>query len=155
MGNKNDVIRLFYSNIETNFDNIDNEKRLEIIERAKKIKTIVDNKYKYLSKGKRYICLMDLLRINYSKTRRLNSIYASNSEDEKLLLLLYSVDPNFEAAIIAGTENKLNDVKVQMEYRFGVFDPCLIKLENYLIKNFISKEQKEIIENTINEKAFK
>ena len=68
---------------------------------------------------------------------------------------MYSVDPNFEATIIYGVENNTKSIKEKLTQKFGIYDPNLIKIEKFVITNFLNQKQKDEINEEIENRIFK
>lgn len=145
----------FYGNIKTNFSDIDEQKLIELKKRGEEI-NIKHYKNKNLkpTKTQRYFRLMELINGN-CKTRSLKNEFSTDSDSEKLLLFMYSVDPTLEAAIIYSSYNTINEVKTKFSSEFGIFDPYLVKVEKYFMNKFLNSKEKEQINEEIEKRAFK
>ena len=97
--------------------------------------------------------------VNYiKKMKRLNNNtekYNINTEEEKFILFMFSVDPTFEAIKIYGECNNINQVKQKMGSFFGLYDSKLITIEKKFIKNFFSEKEKEVINDEIEKRVYK
>lgn len=124
------------------------KKIIEIIKTSKELNTFFNNQNIDLWKIEKYIKIMNNIKTNPKKFNVTNS-------SEKLLLLMFAVDPEFEAAIIYGECNTTKEIKTKFKNKFGLYDPNLIKIENYFIKHFLSTKQKENIQKEIEKRAFK
>ena len=85
--------------------------------------------------------------VNYiKKMKRLNNNtekYNINTEEEKFILFMFSVDPTFEAIKIYGECNHINQLKQKMISFFGLYDSKLITIEKNLLKTFFLKKKKK------------
>lgn len=150
------TLQTFYNTNKVTFNNIDNEKLQDIMVRATEINKLYLNKNFKNNQIERYLRIMEMIHSNYNHHRTpINMIYVTESMSEKLLLFMFSVDPNFEAAIISGSEDRTFEIKRKMKEAFGVYDINLIKVERYVIKNFLSKEKRKTIDDEIERRAFK
>lgn len=97
--------------------------------------------------------------VNYiKKMRRLNKTplkYNVNTDAEKYILFMLSIDPTFEAIKIYEETNHINEIKLKMTNFFGVYDSKLIKIEKEFIKLFLSEKEKEQINEEIEKRVFK
>ena len=149
------TMQTFYNVNKINLKNIDNTKLLNLINQSKKINELfLDETFKE-NKIERYLRIMELIHSNYSETRDVKNHYATKSQAEKFLLFMFSIDPNFEIAIIHGSEDRISDIKTKIRDKFGVYDPNLIRIENGVIKKLLSDEQKNQIYEEIEKRAFK
>ena len=149
------TMKTFYSEEKVNFKDIDIFKLRDIINRAKKINKLYLNTDFKKNLGERYLIIMELINSNYRRNMPINNQYAAGSIVEKYLLFMFSVDPNFEAAIICGSEDRIYDIKRLIREKLGVYDPTLIKIENYVIKKFLSEKKRNEIQEEIERRAFK
>lgn len=149
------TMQSFYNVDKVSLKDIDEIKLIEIIEKSKKInKLFLDKSFKSC-KTERYLRIMELIHMNHRKDIPTKTHYATTSIAEKYLLFMFSIDPNFEIAIIYGSEDRINDIKVKIREKFGVYDPYLIKIEKAVIKNLLSNERKNEIYEEIEKRAFK
>lgn len=155
MKNQLVTMKSFYNIDKIDISNIDNVKFQKIIEQAKKINKMFLNKQLREDKDERYLRIMEIIHGSYRENIPVNNEFATTSQAEKFLLFMFSIDPNFEIAIIYASENRINDVKIKMREKFGVYDPYLIKIEKAVIKKLLSKEQQTIIYEEIEKRAFK
>ena len=155
MYNATIATKAFYNTDKVNFSQIDNEKLNDILSRAKKINELYLSTGFKPSKAERYIRIMELINCNYRKGTPVKNEYASTSVAEKLLLFMFSVDPEFEAAIIAGSEDRTENIKIMMKENFGIYDINLIKIEKFVIKRFLSESKRNEIYEEIDRRAFK
>jgi len=155
MKNQLVTMQTFYSVDKISLKNIDNDKLLNIIEQSKKINRLfLDESFKSC-KSERYLRIMELINSNYSKTRDVKNHYATKSQEEKFLLFMFSIDPNFEIAIIHASEDRTYNIKTKIRKKFGVYDPYLIRIEKAVIKKLLSNEKKNEIYEEIEKRAFK
>ncbi len=142
-----DYVKRFYANRSVSFKGI-------TVERIKELKALAPlagnilNSNKFNTKAENYARLMNNIRLNYRK-------YGIQSDAEKLILFMFTIDPTFEAAKIAGECNKTDEVEFKMINKFGLYDKNLIKIENFFIKNFLSKKYEKSINDEIERRAFK
>lgn len=155
MKNQLVTMQAFYNTNKIHLNKIDNNKLLDIIEKAKRInKLFLDESFKSC-KSERYLRIMELIHSNYSTTRDVKNHYATKSQEEKFLLFMFSIDPNFEIAIIHASEDRTYDIKTKIREKFGVYDPYLIRIEKAVIKSLLSNEKKNEIYEEIEKRAFK
>lgn len=147
MNNIYDYMRRFYNNRSINFKNITIEKIKELKELSTLTSNIL-NSNKFNTDAENYVKLMNNIRLNYKK-------YGIQSDAEKLILFMFSIDPTFEAAKIAGECNRTDEIKYKMINKFGLYDKNLIKIENFFIKYFLSEKYKKYINDEIERRAFK
>lgn len=155
MQNKQLIMNSFYNVDKVSFKDINFKKLYDIINRAKYINKMFLNKDFRSYKSERYLKIMELIHTNYREGNPVKNEYATTSLSEKLLLFMFSIDPNFEAAIIYGSEDRTFDAKKQIEEKFGVYDINLIKIEKMVIKNFLSETKRNQIYEEIDKRAFK
>ena len=153
--NPKQVLSSFYNNEKVNFKDISKDKLNEIIERAKELNEIYNSNFFSKTKVQRYLKLMEKININYRKDHYVNNMFASASTSEKFLLFMFSVDPNFDAAIIYGIEDRIPEAKKKITEKLGIYDINLIRIEKFVIEHLIDKEKKEEINNEIDKRAFK
>ena len=154
----------FYKKLDLSTFNITEERINELKEQSININKLFNNE-KRGTKLNRYITIVEKIHCN----NRTNSIYNENlrvynknsiyyptfTYDEKYLLLMFSVDPNLEAAIIALSCNKVNEIKSQMVEKFGVFDLKLIRVEQHYIKYMLDSKKRKEIEEEVENRVFK
>lgn len=152
--NQNITFNAFYNN-KVNFNNITEEKLNEIMERAKKFNKLFKRKEFRDIKSARYLKLMELINSGYREGNPIKSEYATTSLAEKYLLFMFTVDPEFDAAIIYASEDRIKDIKEQMIDKFGVFDQNLVKIEKYVINKLLTEEKRNEINEEIDRRIFK
>ena len=155
MRNKLVTMRSFYDVNRIDISNIDNIKLQKIIKQAKKINQMFLNKQFRKNKDERYLRIMELIHSNYRENIPVNNEFATTSQAEKFLLFMFSIDQNFEIAIIHASEDRINDIKIKIREKFGVYDPCLVQIEKAVIKRLLSKEKQTEIYEEIEKRAFK
>lgn len=139
----------FYQNINgTNFKGITAKKILEIKILSKQFYNYFNNENINFDKHIKYTFIMNNIKI---RKRQFNL----NSEAEKFILLMYSVDPTFEAFKIYGECNKIEEVKEKMRNFFGIFDQNLIIIEKHFIKYFLSDKKQNEINKEIENRVYK
>ena len=147
MNNIYDYVKRFYINRSVSFKDI-------TIERIKELKDLslvtsnILNCSKTSTKTEDYVKLMNSIRLNYRK-------YGRQRDAEKLILFMFTIDPTFEAAKIAGECNRTDEIKYKMINKFGLYDKNLIKIENFFIKYFLSEKSRKSINDEIERRAFK
>ena len=155
MRNKLLTMKSFYDVNRIDVSNIDNVKLQKIIEQSKRInKMFLNNKF-MKNKNERYLRIMELIHGSYRENIPVNNEFATTSQAEKFLLFMFSIDPNFEIAIIHASEDRINDIKIRIREKFGVYDPCLVKIEKIVIKRLLTKEKQTEIYDEIEKRAFK
>ena len=145
----------FYKGVKTNFSDIDLKKLYEIKARSKELNNIFNCEHFKQRKSQRYTKIMEFINSGHRKGVPTKSKYATTTDSEKLLLFMYSIDPNFEAAIIFGSKNNTKEIKKQMEKEFGIYDLNLIKIEQLVIKKFLSEKKRQEIYDEIDKRSFK
>ena len=139
----------FYGNLnKAKFSELNAKRILTLKYISKDLNKYLNNDYDKLPRDCRYLKIMDKIKTNPKS-------FGIQNYAEKFILFMFSVDPDFEAAITYGECDKINDVKRLMKRKIGVFDINLIKLEHYYMKHFMSKLKKEEINNEINNRVFK
>lgn len=139
-------INSFYKNLNNaNFRGIDTKKLLELKFLSKEFNAYFYNPNVTSPAYNRYTTIMNRIKTNAKLT----------SDAERYILFMFSVDPNFEAAIIYASENHKKEIKKKMEERFGVFDPNLISIEKFYIKNFLSEKKRNEVKEEITKRIFK
>ena len=154
----------FYKKLDLSTFNITEERINELKEQSININKLFNNE-KRGTKLNRYITIVEKIHCNnrtnsiYNpslRTYNKNSVYYPTfTYDEKYLLLMFSVDPNLEAAIISLSCNKVNEIKTQMVEKFGVFDLKLIRVEQHYIKYMLDSEKRKEIEEEVENRVFK
>ena len=136
----NNIMMIFYKNIHNiNFDDLSEKRIIELY----------NMKDHLLEKNSNYKIIN---YINKIKKLNKNNIY---NKTEKFILFMFSVDPNFEAIKILGEYNKLNDIKLAITLKFGIYDKNLFTIEKFYIKYFFSEKEKIEINDEIEKRAFK
>ena len=153
---KNQLITMksFYNVDKINFKDLDKTKLLSIINRSKKINELYLDESFRDNKCERYLRIMELIHTNYRKDKAVNNHYATTSQIEKFLLFMFSVDPNFEIAIIHASEDRIFDIKKKIREKFGVYDPYLVRIENAVIKKLLSNKKRNEISEEIEKRVF-
>lgn len=149
--NKNLIVdlRSFYTTFnnlkinEVNFDKLN-----EIKEEAKKLNYFYEGKFSNLMKSVKYTRVLNRIKTNPKGFNLTNST-------EILLMVMFSIDPNFEAIKIHNEYNKISETKFAMEKHFGIYDSNLIKIEIWYIKNILDKESKISLEKEIEKRIYK
>lgn len=137
----------FYKNMKgTSFKGITAKKILEIKILSKYFNNYFNNDI--LNKTIKYTIIM-----NNIKTRK-NQLKL-NTEAEKYILLMYSVDPTFEAFKIYGECNKIDEIKEKMKNFLGIYDQNLILIEKHFIKCFLSEKKQNEINKEIENRVYK
>lgn len=149
------TLKSFYSKLQINFKNIDENKINNLKEIAKKLNFLYNNKNFAKTKVERHTKVMELIYTNCGTNKDSKSPFRTDLESEKILLYMFSVDPNFEAAIIAGSCNTKDEIKEKLELYFGLCDFNLIKIENYYIKHFLKLEKQNEINEEIDKRVYK
>lgn len=90
-----------------------------------------------------------------SKTENDFNKISTNNSIEKLLLFMFSVDPNLEAFIIYSTCNNVKEIKYEMNKEFGLYDPYLIKVERIFVRYLLNQKDKEKLNEEIGKRVFK
>jgi len=154
---KNQLVTMqsFYNVDKINLKNIDDNKLLNLINQSKRINKLYLDETFRSCKSERYLRIMELINSNYRRNIPVNNHYATTSQEEKFLLFMFSIDPNFEIAIIHGSEDRTYDIRAKIREKFGVYDPYLIRIENAVIKKLLSNEKKNEIYEEIEKRTFK
>lgn len=160
----NKTLQNFYKKLDLNSFNISEERIEQLKEQSININKLFNNE-KRGTKLNRYITIVEKIHCNNRTNSNYNPelrVYNKNSTyyptftyDEKYLLLMFAVDPNLEAAIIALSCNKLDEIKSQMVQKFGVFDLKLIRIEQHYIKYLLDSEKRKEIEEEVENRVFK
>lgn len=138
-------IKDFYKYLNNaNFKEINLKKLIELKTKAKTLNNFYNYEEENYGKGDRYAKVMDKI-----KTR------PGMSKEEKYLLFMLSVDPDFEAFKIYSECNKTEEIKTKMIYKFGVFDQYLVIIEKFYIKRFLSEKKRNEINEEIEKRIFK
>ena len=141
-------LETFYKNFnKTKFENITLLKLLNLRKMAKPLNCFYKNREDII-KQKRYFKILNSIRSN---PKRFNI----NSEAEKFLLLMFAVDPSFEAVKIYEQYNDIKKIKNEIVKTFGVYDKNLISIEKFYIKNFLSETKKSQIQSEIDKRIYK
>lgn len=153
------ILNKFYENSITNFSDIDFKKLIKLMQKAEKLNFFYTNQHLNLDIVRRYTKIMELIYTNQNRpeygTNSLASYANTQSNSEKLLLYMLSIDPNLEALIIYESYNTIKEIKQNIKLKFGVYDPNLIKIEKHYLKRFASNFKREKINETIEKKIFK
>jgi len=144
----------FYKNLKiSDFNSISVIEILKLKNLSKKFNQQFNNKYDQKLKIQKYLYIIEkikLLKLSLKENDTYKQIYAY-----KYILFMFSIDPDFEAAISYGESNKIQEAKNLLEKKLGVFDYNLIRLEHFYLKHFASQKTKEEIKEKILERAFK
>ena len=146
------TISNFYENSQFNLNDINEEIINNLKEKANKLNDIYKNSK--MTKVELYCKKMERIQTAPKKENDFNKI-AANNYTEKLLLFMFSVDPNLEAFYIYSTCNTLKEIKYEMNKTFGLYDPYLVKIERLFIKYFVNQEEKDKINEEIERRVFK
>lgn len=146
---------VFYKNLKINFNNITLEKINELKEKAKVLNYFFNNQDAELHRTDRYIKICELIHSNYCTTRKTKSPYCTQTNAEKVLLLMFSVDPEFKAIFIHLTENKTSKIKEKIIDELGIYDPNLVKIQKYYIKHFFSEEKKKEFDEKVEKSVYR
>lgn len=154
-----DILASFYKDIsEDSFKDVTLDEIEELKERASILtEKHFNNKNLGETKVYRYCKIMERL---HSNCRRRNSNnmpfeFDTHTDGEKYLLFMLIVDPKCEALEIYLTENNKKTIKKKITDLIGIYDPWLIRIENYYIKNLMSKVEKHKYKTKINDKIYK
>ena len=115
----NPDIASFYKNFNnTEFTKMKAKKLIELKEKAKKLNRqfLADNQFSQKSK---YIRIMNKIRTNPKG-------YSVTNDLEKYILFMFSIDPNYDLTYLYASIDRIQDIKVKMAKKFGVYDPNLI-----------------------------
>lgn len=148
MYNLVDLTSFYNSFHDLNVNGINDDKINDIKQNSKELNYFYEGSFTGLTKGLRYIKVINKIKTNPKKYNLTNST-------EKLLMLMFAVDPNFEAIKIHNEYNTVNDSRVAMENYFGLYDKNLIKIEIWYIKNILDEESKILLEEEINKRVYK
>lgn len=139
-------INAFYRNLKLiKMGEISLKKVEELKELSKKLNIFFENTNSDFSKIRKYAKIVNRIKMNPKPYTAL----------EQRLLLMFSVDPEFEAIMIFEESNYINQIKSNMVKRFGLYDPNLINTEKWFIKHFLSEENKNQIKEEIDRRVFK
>lgn len=144
-----DYINSFYKNISnTTLKGINAKRILELKYISKKFYNYFNSENIDCEKYKRYKNIINQIKIN----RRNFNI---NSDAEKFILLMYSVDPTFETFKIYGECNTKKEIHDKMTKQFGIHDYYLISVEKTFIKHFLSEKKQNEINEEIEKRIYK
>ena len=145
--NKSDI-NSFYKNLnETNFNQV-NKKKLFILKLiSSKLNHFYNAKIEFTSKSEEYFKLMNRIKTNPKG-------YGVETEADKFILFMFSVDPTYELFKIWGESNTIKEFKDKSLTKFGVVDKKLLYLEKFFIKYFLSQEKQNEIYEEVNNRAF-
>lgn len=149
------ILNTFYRNCTINNNDISKEKIDQIIEKSKDINMLYNYEHYKPTKLRRYIKIMETIHSNYREGIPTKSKFSSTSITEKLLLFMFSVDPDFEAFIIHSSEDTIREIQNKIEYKFGIYDKNLVKIERFFIKYFMSQKKQQDIFEEVDKRAFK
>lgn len=145
---KNIDVISFYKNFKkTKFEGILAKKVIELKNISKKLNNNYENNPEYTKKSK-YIRVMNKIKTNPKGYKITNDL-------EKYLLFMFSVDPEYNAIYMYASVNKIQDMKLEMIKKFGIYDPNLILIEKYYIKYILGPKKRKEIENKIEELSFR
>ena len=145
--NNVDIISFYKNFSDTKFEKIKAKKLIELKLASKKLNNYFDNCNEYNKKSK-YIRLMNKFKTNPKG-------YNITNDLEKYILFMYSVDPKLEATYMYASVNKIQDVKIDMVKKFGVFDPNLVLIEKYYILNILGPKKKKEVLDKVEELSFR
>lgn len=138
----------FYKNLNgTKFTGITKEKLIELYKNSLQLNNFFNNANAPYNKASKYVKIMNRIKTNSKE-------YGATSEAEKFIAFMFAVDPYFEAAKIHGSLNHIDETKIELKRYFGIFGLKLVILENYFIKNFLTKEKRNQIYEEIEQRAF-
>ena len=107
-----------------------------------------------MTKIEKYCKKIERIQTAPKKENDFNKI-STNTSIEKLLLFMFSVDPDFEAFLIYSSCNTLKEIKYEMNKTFGLYDPYLVKVERIFIKYLLNEEEKNKINEKVEIRVFK
>lgn len=139
------LIILFYNNFnEIDLSTITNDQMKYLKKFSKKL---LEEKYSSNNKFINYIKIIKKLIFNLNE-------YNISTDDEKYVLFMLSIDPNFEALKIYEESNNIKEIKKKMINYFGVYDKNLIEIEKEFIKVFLSDKEKQKLDEEIKKRIF-
>ena len=137
---KKRILTNFYLGIEQiNFENIDEASINNILNKAKALNEFYTKENFKHTKIEKYFKIIEIVNSGYT------SSFYTNSAQEKFLLFLYSIDPEFDTLVIYGSEKDSKNIEKQMIKKFGLYDENIIVLENMILKNVLTNQKKEEI----------
>lgn len=145
---KADLNSFYNSFHDLEIEDINVDKINEIKQKSEELNYFYEGEFSNFSKGVRYVKVLNKIKTNPKKYNLTNST-------EKLLMLMFAVDPSFEAIKIHNEFNKIDDARFDMEKYFGIFDKNLIKIELWYIKNLLDEESKKLLEEEIDKRVYK
>ena len=151
----NKIIYTFYENFDFNTKSENNIEIDKIIEKSKELNRLYNSNHYRPTKTLRYLKIMESIHCNYRENIPTKSQFSTTSIFEKLLLFMFSIDPELEAFIIYSSENSTDEIRMKLEQKFGLYDKNLIKTEKFFIQNFLEKEKQNDIYEEIDKRAFK
>jgi len=152
--NYNVTINSFYNDMELKLCEVSKDDLNLIIKRATYLNKVFKSKRFENKPSAGYIKIMEMIHTNYRKNNPTKTPYSTTSITEKYILFMYSVDPNFELAIIYGSVFKSKQIVDGMKKMFGIYEPNLIKIEKFEIKNLLDKTKKEELDKIIEKKSY-
>ena len=150
--NYKSVINNFYINSKINFSILDEEKINLLKEKANHLNKSFENTK--TTKIDRYCKTIEKIQTAPKRKNEFNN-FSTDNDTEKILLFMFSVDPNFEVFYIYSTYNTSKDIKEEIIDKFGVYDPYLIKVEKLFIKKLLTQEEQNKINEEIERRVFK
>lgn len=152
--NYNVILNSFYKDLKLKLCEISKDDLNLIIKKATYLNKVFKSKRFENTPSAGYIKIMEMIHTNYRKNNPTKMPYSTTSITEKYILFMYSVDPNFELAIIYGSALKSNQIIDGMKKMFGIYEPNLIKIEKFVIKNLLDKTKKEELDKIIEKKSY-
>lgn len=143
------TLNLFYKDFgKANFKNITKEQLENVIAVSKLLNPYIKENDLSHIKARKYIKVVERIRNAPKK-------YNLTTNAEKLLLLMLSVDSNFETYIIYGESNTIYEIEKKMRLKFGLFDKNLIKIEKVFINCYLNKKKKSMLDEEIEKRVYK
>ena len=140
----------FYKNFKnTSFKEISGRKLIELKSFSKELNSLFNNQNVKEFRISRYIKVMNKIKTN---PKAFN--IETTSDAEKYLLFMFAIDPEFEIYIIHNSENRKSQIKEKIENKFGLYDPYLLAIEKFYIKNFLPQEKRIEINKKIIERSY-
>ena len=149
------LFKNFYTRPKLDFSKISEERKNYLKNQAENLNKFFDTeKYNY-SKVYKYSKKIERINGVCGGNIKDNVPFSTKTPEEKYLLFIYAVDPEFENAIIHLSETQKDNIKRNCMEKFGIYDPNLIKIELQVIKQFLTEQKRKEIYEEVDKRAFK
>ncbi len=144
---KSDYSSFWKNYMNTNMEELSKDRIPYLKEQGLELKKYVDSKIYNFSNKRRYTIdtyNLDVYRQYLNRVLMASHVYGALNKAEALAILVFGIDPDFDAYVIYKTSNTKEQVDNKLKEQFGFADENLIRIEQQ-IYNKIAVKEKHII----------